>query len=113
MIFGPKFQFFFQLNKMRDEDDSGPDVASSYFLKENPCCTVSDIYTAVFHLEWPTRCEYIRVPTTGSLMGTRWKEAPLDNPMQLARVGHADVPTFSGPLGAGHMLCTRVHACGE
>ena len=76
-------------------------------------CVLRNQYTAVFHLEWPTRCEYIRVPTSGSLMGTRWKEAPLDNPMQLARGGHADVPTFSGPLGAGHMLCTRVHACGE
>ena len=72
-----------------------------------------NLYTAVLHLEYPTRCGYIRVPTTGSLMGTRWKEAPLDNLMQLARGGDSDVPTFSGPLGAGHMLCTRVglHAC--
>ena len=38
MIFGPKFQYFFQLNEMRDEAKtwwlvSGPDVASSYFFK--------------------------------------------------------------------------------
>ena len=38
MVFGPKFQYFFQLNEMRDEAKtwwlySGPDVASSYFLK--------------------------------------------------------------------------------
>ena len=37
MVFGPKFQYFFQVNEMRDEAKtwwlySGPDVASSYFF---------------------------------------------------------------------------------
>ena len=38
MVFGPKFQYFLQLNEIRVEATiwwlvSGPDVASSYFLK--------------------------------------------------------------------------------
>ena len=41
---GQNFNIFFQLNEMRDEAKTwwlvfAPDVASSYFFKENPCRT--------------------------------------------------------------------------
>ena len=65
-------------------------------------------YTAVFHLEWSTRCEYIRVPTTGSLMGTRWKEAPLDNPMQQHAVDTQMCPHLVGHWVQG-ICCARAY----
>ena len=47
-------------------------VKIKYFKHDvNVIKEMNSVYTAVFHLEWPTRCEYIREPTTGSLMGTR------------------------------------------
>ena len=75
----------------------------TFFCKYNPRW-----YTAVFHLEWPTRCEYIRVPTTGSLMGTRWKEAPLDNSMQQHAVGTQMCPHLVGHWVQG-ICCARAY----
>ena len=65
-------KLFFQLNEMRDEAKtwwlvSGPDVALSYFLKENPCCTritrfpvlltktVDNFYKIPFECHFPCR----------------------------------------------------------
>ena len=77
------------------------------YSKRNPIVILHNVY-----MDQNQSClaDWYGVPTTGSLMGTRWKEAPLDNPMQLAR-GTVDTKMCSHLVGhwVQGICCARAY----